>query len=84
MRATLRFKSLRYAMRSIKSAMTTQATMEPHCHHQRHTAHHQDHRPIAAHHDQIAMGKVNQLDNPVYHAVSQRHQRIDTANVRVR
>ena len=29
MRATLRFKSLRYAMRSIKSARTTQATMEP-------------------------------------------------------
>ena len=33
---------------------------------------------IAAHHDDVAMGKVDQLHDAVHHAVSQSHQGIDT------
>ena len=34
---------------------------------------------IAAHHDDVAMGKVYQLYDAVHHAVSQCHQRVYTA-----
>ena len=44
--------------------------------------HHHDEHNVAANHDDIAMCEVNELDNAVYHAVAQGHQRVNAAKAK--
>ncbi len=71
-----------YAIRSIKIPSTvhtiTAANDRKDRRHPR--LHHRDQRHIRTDHNNVAMGEVQHLRNPINHRIPKRYDRIDTSN----